>query len=61
MKKITITKKNGQIGVLEIAEDGNYNITINGQRGPGNNYYTPAQVEKIIATATSAGEKIEIE
>lgn len=60
MKTVRITKANGQVGELTLQADGRYDITLNGTKAPGNNYYTADQVAKIIESAKAAGSKIEI-
>jgi hypothetical protein len=61
MRKVTITKKNGSVGVLVMSSDGRWDIFLNGVAAPGNNYYDTEQVERIISTAKSNGELVEIE
>ena len=58
--KITITQTNG-VGVLTKAQDGRWDIAVNGRNGPGNYYYDNAQVDRIVAKAIADGAKVEIE
>ena len=57
--KITITRSNG-VGVLTKAADGRWDITLNGTKAPGNNYYDNAQVDRIVAKATADGATVEV-
>lgn len=61
MKKVTITKATG-VGVLTRADDGRWDMTLNG-RGPGSSayYYTDDQVERIVTRAKAEGAKVEVE
>ena len=61
MKKITIKHQTKGTGVLMLAEDGKYDMELNGRKAPSNNYYTRDQVEKIIAKARSEGSEVTIE
>jgi hypothetical protein len=55
---ITITQPKG-VGKLTKAADGKWDITLNGVKGPSNNYYTTDQVKKIVGTSIKAGHKVE--
>jgi len=60
MKKIMITKKNGRIGILKKADDGKWDISLDGKYVPTSLHYNDAQVEKIITTAKNEGSVVEI-
>ena len=57
--KITITRSNG-VGVLSKAQDGRWDIMLNGTKAPGNNYYDDEQVDRIVAQATADGATVEV-
>ena len=57
MKKVTIIKENGT-GILTLADDGKWDISMNGEVAPGNLHYTTDQVEKIIVASKAAGHKV---
>lgn len=57
--KITITRSNG-VGVLTKAQDGKWDITLNGTKAPGNYYYDNDQVDRIVAKAIADGAKVEV-
>ena len=61
MKKVTITKATGEIGVLILADDGKWDITLNGAKAAANYHYDTAQVNKIIVGAKAAGSAVIIE
>lgn len=60
-QKITITKQNGQTGVLTLAADGKYDISIDGKTGSGALHYTIDQLGRIIDNARAEGSSVEIE
>ena len=55
--QITITKTAG-IGILTKANDGRWDIVLNGQRG-GSAYYSQDQVERIVDREIAAGSTVE--
>jgi hypothetical protein len=63
MKKVTITKTNGEVGILILSADGKWDVILNGvpMNVGGCMYYDTAQVEKIIANAQKVGSSIVIE
>ena len=60
MKKVTILKANGQIGILTKADDGKWDIEMDGKKMPANYHYDDAQVEKIIADSKRSGAVVTI-
>ncbi len=58
MKKVTIERPEG-IGVLTKAQDGKWDICLNGQIAPS--HYTQDQVVKIIKDMTAKGFKVAVE
>ena len=57
--KIMITRSNG-VGVLTKAQDGRWDITLNGTKAHGNNYYDNTQVDRIVSKAIADGAKVEV-
>ena len=60
MKKVIITKKDGKKGVLTLAQDGKWDVEIDGRPMPQNYHYTTDQIERIIASARANGENVEL-
>lgn len=60
MKKVTINRPDG-VGILTLADDGKWDITLNGKAAPSNLHYTTVQVEKIITDMTARGYAVTID
>ena len=59
-KKITIEKPDGT-GILTKADDGKWDITLNGKAPGAAIHYDQAQIDKIVADMTNKGFKVTIE
>ena len=60
MSKVTITK-GGKVGVLTLAADGRWDVTLDGVKAPGNYYMTTDEVKSMIAKEQAAGNSVVIE
>jgi hypothetical protein len=58
MTKVTITKQDGTTGTLTLADDGKWDIELNGQKAGSAAHYTDAQVDRIIRAAIESGATV---